>query len=168
MKRIILMIFVAVWATVLEVAAVADGNSNGFVDEGTPRALGLRIGGNVGITYQHGLTEDTFCELDIYLPGYCRGVIVSSQYEWLRGIRVQRGDLNWYYGGGVGIGFLWGDIPASLVGVVPQVGIEYLLEGSPIQLSLDYAPFLGISIGDGVRYYGGGMSNIALSVRFRF
>lgn len=140
-----------------------------FVNEvnGQSRAIGIRLGNNFEVSYQHGLSKDRFLEIDAGLIGYNNGVDFSVQHNWVLEIPVNKGDLNFYGGVGAGIGFNWGG--TFNIGVVPQMGIEYIFESTPIQISIDYSPHIGLSLSNnhiGFNRYG--TYDLGLAVRFMF
>ena len=148
MKKIIL-----VAALVLGFAAAAAAQ---------PRAIGLRGGYGVEVSYQHTLGSN-FVEADLGLVG--SGFNLAATYNWnlVQPQWTEKGEWGVYAGPGanLGLGFNgWFN-----VAVCGQVGLEYTF-WFPLQLSLDIRPSLGFSTGDKPLYVGGFYPT--LGVRYKF
>ena len=127
-----------------------------------PRAVGLRGGWGVELSYQHTLGEN-FVEADLGLVR--NGFSLAGNYNWtlVRPEWTDRGEWGVYAGPGanLGVGFNgWFN-----VAVCGQVGLEYTF-WFPLQLSLDIRPALGFSTGDDPFYFGGFYPT--LGIRYRF
>ena len=135
-----------------------------------PRSVGVRIGSTLEVSYQHLLSKTNFVEFDAGLSGYHgNGLQASAQYNWLFDIPIKKGDMNWYAGIGAGIGASWAYHGGFTIGAVPQIGLEYIFENTPLQLSVDYRPNIGITAYSGGVYYNtDGLTAFALSVRYVF
>lgn len=138
MKRILL-----VAALVLGFAVAASAQ---------PRAIGIRGGYGVELSYQHTVGAN-FIEADLGLGGF-NSLNVAATYNFSL---VQFGDGFNVYGGpgaAVGLGFNPGWFN---VGIAGQLGLEYIFD-FPLQLSLDLRPQLGVSIvnggGSGLGFWG--------------
>lgn len=122
-------------------------------------AIGIRFGSGDGvggeISYQKALGENNRLEIDLGLANEFTDFKATGLYQWVWEIEEQ---FNWYAGAGGGI------VSANGTGIYGAgvVGIEYNFN-SPILLSLDYRPEIGVAGGlDGLN------SNIALAVRYQF
>ncbi len=114
-----------------------------------PRAIGIRGGWGVELSYQHTLGAN-FAELDLGLAGNNLNLAGSYNMSF-----AQFGNgFNAYWGpsASVGLGFNPGWFG---LGVGANVGIEYVFN-FPLQLSLDIRPQLGLQFGGGVhlQYWG--------------
>ncbi len=132
-------------------------------------AIGLRLGSNDGfgaeVSYQKRLSDVNRLELDL---GWRNSNNVSAFklagiYQWVWNID---GGFNWYagVGGGIGSWSVKNNDSGTFIFAAGDVGIEYLFEEAPIQLSLDFRPELG---GNGY-YQNNYGSDIALGIRYRF
>lgn len=133
-----------------------------------PRALGVRLGTEFQLSYEHEVGTD-FVEVDL---GYeLIGLVnVAGAYnfmiakpEWTR-----KGSWGFYAGpaakvGGAGVGYY--------LALGAQAGLEYSFE-FPLQISIDVRPTIGAAFVSGtVSFYGGGAifgGLPCLSVRYRF
>ncbi len=122
-------------------------------------AIGLRFGVGDGIggeiSYQKSLGSNNRLEIDLGLANKFANFKASGLYEWVWTLEDK---FNWYAGAGGGI------VSAGGTGIYAAgvVGIEYNFK-SPVLLSLDYRPEIGIFGG-----LSGLNSDIALSVRYQF
>ena len=153
MKKIIL---IAAMVLGFAVAAVAQ-----------PRAIGLRGGYGVELSYQHTLGEN-FVEANLGLTGF-NALNVAATYNWTvaQPQWPSKGEWGVYAGpgGALGVGFC--NPGTFIVAAAGQVGLEYTF-WFPLQLSLDIRPQLGVWTGGGQSgfYFGGWCP--ALGVRYRF
>jgi opacity protein-like surface antigen len=167
MKKIIL---IAALALGFAVAATA-GNPIEKKFGGKSRALGLRGGYGVELSYQHTLGEN-FVEADLGLFGF-GAINAVATYNWMLAQPqwTDKGDWGFYAGAGAaaGLNFTEGARGAN-VAVVGQLGLEYTF-WFPLQLSLDIRPQIGVHIGEAPLFSATnlGLSAIpTLSVRYRF
>ena len=133
-----------------------------------PRALGVRLGTECQLSYEHGIGKD-FVEVDfgyelinlVNVAGAYNFMI--AQPEWTR-----RGEWGFYAGpaakiGGAGVGFY--------LALGAQAGLEYSFE-FPLQISLDVRPTIGCAFISGTpSFYAGGVifgGLPSLSIRYRF
>ena len=111
-------------------------------------AAGVRIGDYTGITFKtFFLGEDR--ALDFILGFKSKdaysAVRFTGLYEVHNPINFDYGTLRWYYGGGASIGGIdykpidKNDFLLSADGVL---GLDYLFDGAPINLSFDWKPAL--------------------------
>jgi len=150
-----------------------------------PRAIGGRIGWNIGASYQHQIGEKNMIQADLDLLGYWYGGQATVTYNWIIPIKSwEIGTFNAFAGVGVGGGFRWGYrsffIPwrygywgskYGFVGVAGNGGVEFNFKFG-LQLSAEWRPLIGPRFykGGGVGYYLDGLyvSALALGVRYRF
>ena len=153
MKKIIL---IAAMVLGFAVAAVAQ-----------PRAIGLRGGYGVELSYQHTLGEN-FVEANLGLTGF-NALNVAATYNWTvaQPQWTSKGEWGVYAGPGAALGVGFGNPGTFNVAAAGQVGLEYTF-WFPLQLSIDIRPQLGL-------YTGGGQAGLyfegwcpALSIRYRF
>jgi len=153
MKKLFLILTIAVLSTV---AASAQ-----------PRAIGARFGYGAEISYQHDLGSN-FVEADLCFPGFW-GLGAAATYNFMiaQPKWTEKGTWGFYAGPGAVLNTSF-QFAALYVGVCGQVGLEYIFENTPLQLSIDWRPTLGPAINkEGVSFgwamYGGG-----LSIRYKF
>lgn len=108
-------------------------------------AVGVRLGDAVGITYKTFIQSDR--ALDFILSLRSRRTALTGLYEIHNPINGAPG-LRWYYGAGASIGSYNyrdndrdddSDLYVSADGVL---GLDYVIPGSPLNLSLDWKPAL--------------------------
>jgi hypothetical protein len=153
MKKIIL---VAAMVLGFAVAAVAQ-----------PRALGLRGGYGVELSYQHTLGEN-FLEADLGLGGF-NSLAIAGTYNWMiaQPDWTSKGEWGFYAGPGVALGLGFGEAGFFNVGVAGQVGLEYTF-WFPLQLSVDLRPQLGLVPTSGASAFGLWGWYPTLGVRYKF
>lgn len=138
-----------------------------------PRAVGVRLGYGVEVSYQHSLGNNML-SIDAGLPGF-HGIEAAVTYDWINPFNTQipwnqKGEWNWSLGVGAAGGWWWGhNYNYAFVGVAGRVGVEYNF-WFPLQLSVEWRPSFGPTFGDGVGFYGGGLyaGGIAIGVRYKF
>ena len=156
-----------------------------------PRAIGGRIGYNIGASYQHQIGEKNMLQtdLDFYGLGWW-GIQGTVTFNWIIPlVSVNAGDLNLYPGVGLGGGYeflgkvVWAENHwrgCPFVGVAGMIGIEWRFK-FPLQLSFEYRPLIGVELSRGYTwkdyykninakfYYNGlWMSAVAVGVRYKF
>jgi hypothetical protein len=160
-----------------------------------PRAIGGRIGYDIGVSYQHQIGEKNMIQADVDLIawGLC-GIQGTATYNWLIPlVSVSAGNLNLYPGVGLGAGFEWlGYSPSwygvasgggTFMGVAGMIGVEWNFK-FPLQLSVEYRPLIGVNLYRihyhypedyhyspiNARFYMHGLwaSAAAISVRYKF
>ncbi len=102
-----------------------------------PRALGIRGGYGVDLSYQHTVGGANFIEADLGLESFAN-LNVAATYNFM--ISEFGDGFGFYAGPGVALG-AGKDI--FCVGIAGQVGLEYTFN-FPLQLSLDLRPQLGL------------------------
>jgi len=124
------------------------------------KAIGLRLGTGVEATYWHSMGDANRIEADLGINGWSGGLYAHGVYHWVKDLSSVADGLNWYFGGGVGLGIPAGGIS---VGIVGQVGVEYNFEFKdlPLVASLDYRPGLYLPASFNPL-------NVCLSIRYKF
>ena len=156
MKKIIL---IAAMALGFVVTAVAQ-----------PRAIGVRLGNGLEVSYQHTL-DNNFIQADLGLMGFGANINANATYNWTlaKPQWTDRGEWSVYAGPGAGLGLGWvGGASYFNIGVVGMVGLEYTF-WFPLQLSIDLRPQIGCVFAKnvGAAFYSDSWVP-ALSVRYRF
>jgi hypothetical protein len=153
-----------------------------------PRAIGGRIGFDIGASYQHQIGEKNMIQADLdFLGCGLWGVQGTATFNWLIPlVSVTAGELNLYPGVGIGGGYEWWrsayewrydydyhrrGLGTGFVGVAGMIGLEWCFK-FPLQLSFEYRPLIGPEFyrhGD-VRFYWNGLwtSAVAIGVRYKF
>lgn len=113
------------------------------------RSVGLTLGPYEAVSFQHMVfgTPDVF-QLDL---GYHTGVPASGSIRLMGSYNfmilspewTKEGKWNFYAGPGVYIGGGWGQRRGLTYGVMAIVGLEYIFDGLPLQLSADMRPCIG-------------------------
>ncbi len=100
------------------------------------RAIGLRGGYGIELSYQHTLSSENFLEADLGLTG--KTFNLAGIYNF--NLTSFGNGFNVYGGPGVAVG---GGHGTFNLGIAGQLGIEYLFD-IPLQVSLDLRPQLGL------------------------
>jgi hypothetical protein len=122
-------------------------------------AIGLRLSGTFGVSYKHFLSEKGALEGVAYLGSNTGVTVINALYEVHNGIDgADR--LKWYYGGGLNAimySSKYFGTSGTYFGAVGCVGLDYKFDKAPINLSLDYQPYFGLTGGIGFvgTFYGG-------------
>jgi len=134
-----------------------------------PKALGIRVGNSVDISYEHIINGFDFIELEAGLEGYYSnnyhvdGVynLMVAQPDW-----TSEGSWGFYAGPGAGIALIGNSESRSVyAGFFGNVGLEYTFESLPLQLSIDARPRLMFGNGG---MYRDNMFTFGLGVRYSF
>ena len=151
MKKVILVL-----ATVLCFGVLANAQ---------PKALGVRLGYGVDLSYEHYVGND-FLEFELGLDGYKSAFHVDGIYnfviaepDWTAG--------SWEFYGGPGASVaVWNYEKANNVyaGILGNLGLGYTFN-IPLQLSLDVRP--RIMFGDG-HIWEDGIFSFGLGIRYAF
>ena len=127
-----------------------------------PRALGVRGGYGVELSYQHGISGN-FIEADLgWAPKEFNLVAI---YDF---VFASAGYFNFYAGPGVRVGSFEtsNNVTGLNLGISAQIGAEFVIPDVPINLSLDWRPVVNF-FGEGKQRGFNGMY-LALGVRYRF
>lgn len=149
-----------------------------------PRAIGVRVGYNFELSYQHSL-KNNFLEVDLGSTPFLTHIIhnnktgttiytygraqITASYNW---IHEMKHNFNWYIGVAAGICYGYGEYYDIMgynrfgVPLGAQIGIEHQFS-IPLNLSLDWRPMINVF---GLRQgnYYTNLFNIAFGVRYRF
>ncbi len=131
-----------------------------------PRAIGLRGGYGVELSYQHTVSSENFVEADLGLLGFDALNVVAT-YNWMLAQPNWTNSGKWgvYAGPGVAVGFGFHNPTYLTAAVCGQVGLEYTFD-FPLQLSVDIRPQLGFSTAGDHFYFGGFIP--CLGIRYSF
>ena len=144
-----------------------------------PRAIGVRVGWGVGVSYQHGFGEKNMLQVDLDAYRFEMGIQATATYNWIFPCKswCGAGSWNWYTGVGGGIGMYWPNMWigaydskmfTAFTGVTGMIGIEYNFK-FPLQLSLDWCPLVGPTFWkDGIGFNLLGVFGGGLAVRYKF
>lgn len=119
--------------------------------------IGVRAGygGEVSARFPY---MDQRVEADLGIWGRGDAMVVTGVYQWVWGLDQVTPGLNWFAGPGAQV-MLGSDL--INLGIVGQIGLDYLIPGLPLEASIDYRPaffvgktngFDGASIALGLRY----------------
>ena len=132
-----------------------------------PRAIGIRGGYGVELSYQHTLGTN-FLEANLGLNTF-NAINAVATYNWMiaQPQWTDRGEWGVYAGPGAALGLGFGQASHFNIAAAGQVGLEYTF-WFPLQLSIDIRPQLGLITASGVSgfYFGGWCP--AIGVRYRF
>lgn len=125
-----------------------------------PRAIGIRFGGDAGISYQHYVNGDNWIEAD-FGTIHWNGCGLTGIYDFnIFQDCFSISGMNFYAGPAVQIRYVARGDSKFDFGIGGQVGFEYCFPAIPLNLSIDYRPvwnFIGSygnwgSIAVGARY----------------
>lgn len=128
-------------------------------------ALGVRLGDAYGLTYKTFIQSNKALDFILNFRNHSDVSYfnLTGLYEVHNPINGAQG-LNWYYGGGASIGSIKydkkhynhdNDIYLSVDGVL---GLDYVIPGSPLNLSLDWKPAFQLTPNSGFYERGVGLS----------
>ena len=113
------------------------------------RSVGLTVGPYEAVSFQHMVygTDNVF-QLDL---GFHTGVPASGSIRMMASYNINilspkwtdEGTWNFYAGPGVYLGGGWAPGKGLTLGVMAIVGLEYIFDDLPLQLSADTRPALG-------------------------
>ena len=138
-----------------------------------PKALGIRIGSGLDLSYEHylGSSSSDFLEFDLGLNGWKGGFSVDGAWNFMIAQPSWSSNGTWgFYGGpGASIAAI-GEIEEGKgsvlhLGVLGNLGLEYTFDTIPLNLSLDVRP--RILVGNGT-VYTSGIFSFGLGVRYAF
>ncbi len=156
MKKSILIIVMVAAATLFTTA------------NAQPQAIGGRLGYGIGLSYLHGIGDNTGINLDVNFFRF-NGLEVVATHDWLFPINSwqEAGTWTWFAGVGAGVGFAFNSY--GYAGVAGRIGVKYEFETVPLELGLDYRPVIGPTFyKGGAGFFDGGFIAPALSVRYTF
>lgn len=123
--------------------------------------IGIRIdsdyGNEVGVTLKHRLRGSTTLEAIATFPA--DAIILNGLYEKFHSFN-RSGTFQYFYGGGVFVGFGGGNTAAGLRGIL---GLCYNFQDIPVDISVDWFPGLQI-----IDDFDGHMDVFGISVRYKF
>ncbi len=118
-----------------------------------PRAIGIRGGYGVELSYQHNMGGANFLEADLGLNTF-NALNVAATYNFSL---AQFGDgFNVYGGPGAAVGVGFGEAGYFNLGIAGQLGLEYVFPFH-LQLSIDLRPQIGLGFvneGIGLGFWG--------------
>ena len=142
-----------------------------FAAQAQPRALGVTMGYNFDLSYQHQVHNADFIELNLGSFGfdnldlYAGYNFMIAQPAW-----TNRGEWGFYAGPGLAIGTGFDHGYEFSLGFTAQVGLEYTF-WFPLQLAIDIRPRFGFIVShEDVYFHENGLFGFTptLSVRYRF
>ena len=142
MKKLIVLVVAA-----LAFAAVANAQ---------PRAIGVRAGWGAEVSYQHTLGAENFLELDLGWSANALNAAVAYDFKI-----TDLGPFGFYAGPAADLWLV--DEGGIGLGAGAQVGLEYIFDSIPLQLSLDWRPMFNF-----VPDTAFGWKGIALGIRYAF
>ena len=123
-----------------------------------PRAIGGRLGYNIGVSYQHQLGEKNMIQADVDLVAYAlHGIQGTVTYNWIIPLKSwDVANMNLLAGVGAGVGFQWwagNDVvwigygpekwgSGTFLGAAGMIGLEWNFK-FPLQLAIEYRPLVG-------------------------
>lgn len=136
-----------------------------------PKALGLRGGYDIQLSYQHNVEgRSDFVEVDAGMQFLGRGLNAAVAYNFMYAEPkwTEKGKWGFYAGPAVKLGYMW---IGGYLTVGAQLGMEYTFD-FPLQISLDIRPAVGAAMeGKSVFIYGAEAvfgSIPCLSLRYSF
>ena len=125
-----------------------------FTSLAQSKSLGLRVGGDLQISYQHGFDANSnFVEVDAGMQCLGKGLNAAAAYNFMYAQPqwTEKGSWGFYAGPAVKLGYMW---VGGYVTIGAQVGMEYTFD-FPLQISLDIRPMVGAAMeGKSVFIYG--------------
>ena len=132
-----------------------------------PKALGVRIGYGVDLSYEHNVSSADFLEFELGLDDGFHGDAfhVDGVYNFMIAQpNWTAGTWGFYGGPGASVAMYNGDNNTLYAGIVGNLGLEYTFN-IPLQLSLDVRPRL--MFGDG-GVWSDGIFTFGLGIRYAF
>jgi len=113
------------------------------------------------ISFKLGLDDSRY--LEALGAFWNKGFRTTVLYE-IHNPLLNTSGLRWYYGAGAHVGFYNSKYyrGSSLIGIDGVLGIDYKVQGAPLNLSLDWQPSFEFGDGSGFEGWGG------IGVRFTF
>ena len=141
MKRLILVIII-VFSSIL-------------VSFAQPKALGIRGGYDIQLSYQHNVgAKSDVIEGDAGMQLLGKGLNAAAAYNFMYAQPkwTEKGKWGFYAGPAVKLGYVW---IGGYLAIGAQLGMEYTFD-FPLQISLDIRPAVGAAMeGRSVFIYGG-------------
>ena len=147
-----------------------------------PKAVGLRFGYVMEVSYQHSLGNG-FLEAGLGLPGYYAGISLTGTYNWVayQNNTAKRDHFEFFLGGGLGLHVnfwryaypLYYDASSewyTRVGFGPMgsIGVQYQFS-FPFQIGLSWRPMFGVAMGSGgTGFYWPGLYDGGIALRYVF
>jgi len=137
-----------------------------------PRAIGGRLGYGIEASYQHTLGNN-FVEADLGFVGFS-GLGIAATYDFMiaQPNWTDKGDWGFYAGPGAALQFAFPTNAYSgafSFGIGGQVGLEYVFENTPLQLSVDWRPMIGPAFSNNTTYFWyQGLYSFAIGCRYFF
>ena len=122
------------------------------------KALGLRLGGSVGVTYVQPMWNNYMEFIGEFRFGNNGYFAVGALYE-MKYSFFDIENMDWYFGGGANIGISDDNFGVGIDGVI---GLEYTLDSAPLNIGIDWKP--GFDLINSANY----LSNGAISIRYVF
>jgi hypothetical protein len=113
------------------------------------------------ISFKQGLDDSRY--LEALGAFWNKGFRTTLLYE-IHNPLFNAAGLRWYYGAGAHVGFYNSKYykGSSLIGIDGVLGIDYKVQGAPLNLSIDWQPSFEFGDGSGFEGWGG------IGVRFTF
>ncbi|HEY6505274.1 MAG TPA: hypothetical protein VIZ28_14970 [Chitinophagaceae bacterium] len=150
-----------VFVSALALFIVVVSQAQGATGSTYKTALGVKVFDGGGITLKHFFTYNHAGELIAYF--WSHGVRFTGLYEIHGDIRGAEG-LKWYIGPGAHIGFYDQDNgDGAFFGIDGVIGLDYKFKGAPINISIDWQPYVEFGNDNGFSASSGG-----LGIRYTF
>ncbi|MEL6191829.1 MAG: hypothetical protein AAFR66_07255 [Bacteroidota bacterium] len=127
-------------------------------------AVGARLGSPISLSAKHFINETSAVEGFVGTRGWAtyRWFVVGGAYQYHRPIESVD-NLQYYFGAGASV-FFWTydfvfspeqDFSTTSFGVQGYLGLDYTLEDTPINLTLDWVPTIYVGNGFSTGFAGG-------------
>jgi len=156
-------------ALAIMLSPIAETKSQQVTDYQT--AVGLRVAWGISATGKHFINDNHAIE---GILNYRSFGSFGFRWSWTRisGLYLVHNsledvlpNLTWYWGGGAYVGFYGGDYSfpgtrrnSTFFGISGALGLDYSFDGTPINISLDWIPSIGISGTTGFTGESGGIA----------
>jgi len=133
-------------------------------------AIGLRLIWGIGGTLKHFVDEKSALEGILHYRSYSNSnsnwnfIRVSGIYQVHDTLEEVWDGLAWYYGLGGFLGFWGGDYIGNIkgdntyLGITGAIGLDFAFFNLPVNLSLDWTPYVTLSGGGGFTGKAGGLA----------
>ncbi len=143
-----------------------------FAANAQSKALGVRIGTGMELSYQHYVNPSSadFLEFDLGLNGWRGGFSADGIWNFSIAQPSWSSEGTWGFYGGPGVSVAAirdADDHGTILhlGILGNLGLEYTFDSIPLNLSLDVRP--RILVGNG-EVYTNGIFSFGLGVRYAF